>query len=297
MTKFAAQFAGRLDGQTVLVTGAKGGIGYETAQGVGNSGATVLVHARGADQARRAVDSLVAHGNGKGQYVAVTGDLGSLAGVRELVEAVREAAPKGLNGLVNNAGAAFATKALSADGYERTIAINHVALAAVTDGLLDLLRKGADDLAAPSRVVNMTALIESRGKPITDWSYPGKYKQIQAYADAKLLALMYTYAQARRHEGQGLTFNAVSPGAVKTTLGSKAGGPFKLIEALTNPFIAPPEKGSRGCVRLMADPQLATATGGYYSSAKLKKSSKQSLDPEIQERIYAQTERELRAHR
>jgi hypothetical protein len=44
----------------------------------------------------------------------------------------------------------------------------------------------------PRGVVNMTALIESRGKPITDWCYPGKYKQIQAYADAKLLALMYT---------------------------------------------------------------------------------------------------------
>ena len=43
MSKFDAQFAGRLDGQTVLVTGAKGGIGYETAQGIGNSGATVLV--------------------------------------------------------------------------------------------------------------------------------------------------------------------------------------------------------------------------------------------------------------
>ena len=142
----------------------------------------------------------------------------------------------------------------------------------------------------------MTALIESRGKPITDWSYPGKYKQIQAYADAKLLALMYTYAQARRHEGEGLTFNAVSPGAVKTSLGSKAGGPFKTIEALTNPFVGPPEKGSRGCVRLMADPELATATGGYYSSAKLKKSSKKSQDAEGQERIYAQTERELRAH-
>ncbi len=46
MSKFDAQFAGRLDGQTVLVTGAKGGIGHETAQGIGNSGATVLVHAR-----------------------------------------------------------------------------------------------------------------------------------------------------------------------------------------------------------------------------------------------------------
>jgi NAD(P)-dependent dehydrogenase (short-subunit alcohol dehydrogenase family) len=298
MSKFDAQFAGRLDGQTVLVTGAKGGIGHETAQGIGNSGATVLVHARRADDAQRAVDLLVnnGNGNGKGRYLPVAGDLGSLAGVRELVDAVHEAAPKGLNGLVNNAGAAFSSKALSPDGYERTIAINHVALAALTDGLLDLLRKGADDVAAPSRVVNMTALIESRGKPITDWSYPGKYKQIQAYADAKLLALMYTYAQARRHEGDGLTFNAVSPGAVKTSLGSKAGGPFKTIQALTNPFVGPPEKGSRGCVRLMADPSLATATGGYYSSAKLKTSSKKSRDHDAQDRVYEQTERELRIH-
>ena len=46
MSKFDAQFAGRLDGQTVLVTGAGGGIGQQTAQGIGNSGATVLVHAR-----------------------------------------------------------------------------------------------------------------------------------------------------------------------------------------------------------------------------------------------------------
>ncbi|HME63386.1 MAG TPA: SDR family NAD(P)-dependent oxidoreductase, partial [Streptosporangiaceae bacterium] len=145
MSKFDAQFAGRLDGQTVLVTGTtKGGIGHETAQGIGNSGATVLVHARHADDARRAVDLLVTNGNGSGRYLPVAGDLGSLAGVRELVDAVHEAAPKGLNGLVNNAGAAFSSKALSPDGYERTIAINHVALAALTDGLLDLLRKGAD---------------------------------------------------------------------------------------------------------------------------------------------------------
>jgi len=107
---------------------------------------------------------------------------------------------------------------------------------------------------------------------------------------------MYTYAQARRHQGEGLTFNAVSPGAVKTSLGSKAGGPFKTIEALTNPFVGPPEKGSRGCVRLMADPELATATGGYYSSAKLKKSSKKSRDHDAQDRVREQTRRELNSH-
>lgn len=296
MSKFSDQFAGRLDGQTVLVTGAKGGIGYETAQGAGNSGATVLVHARGTDNAMQAVERLASTGNGRGKYIALAGDLGSLAGVRQLVDAVRQISPRGLNGLVNNAGAAFSSRALSPDGYERTIAINHVALAALTDGLLDLLRKGADDLASPSRVMNMTAVVESRGNPDVDWSYPGKYNQIQAYADAKLLALMYTYALARRHEGDGVTFNAVSPGAVKTTLGSKAGGPFRIVQALTNPFIGPPEKGSRGCVRLLADPELASATGGYYSSAELKKSSEKSRNHDAQEHVFQKTERELRMH-
>ena len=296
MSTFDAQFAGRLDGQTVLVTGAKGGIGYETALSAGNSGATVLVHARRSDLARQAVDLMANSGNGKGKYVPLAGDLASLAGVRKLVDAVHDVSPSGLNGLVNNAGAAFANKALSPDGYERTIAINHVALASLTEGLFDLLQKGADDLGSPSRVVNMTAVIESRGNPLVDWSYPGKYKQIQAYGDAKLLALMYTYAQARRLDGQGLTFNAVSPGAVKTTLGSKAGGPFKIIQAVTNPFIGPPEKGSRGCLRLLADPELSTATGGYYSSAQLKTSSETSRDRDAQERVFEKTERELRKH-
>ena len=257
--------------------------------------ATVPVHARRADHARRAADQLVSNGNGKGRYLAVAGDLGSLAGVRELVEAVHQASPKGLNGLVNNAGAAFASKALSPDGYERTIAINHIAVAALTEGLLDLLRKGADDFASPSRVVNMTALIESRGKPITDWSYPAGPGRSRV-ADAKLLALMYTYAQARRHHGDGLTFNAVSPGTVNSGFGGKAGGTLKTIQALMKPLVGPPEKGSRGCVRLLADPGLATATGGYYSSAKLKKSSEKSRDHDAQDRVYEQTERELRIH-
>jgi NAD(P)-dependent dehydrogenase (short-subunit alcohol dehydrogenase family) len=296
MSTFDTQFAGRLDAQTVLVTGAKGGIGFETALSAGNSGATVLVHARRADDARQAVDLMERGGNGKGDYIPLAGDLASLAGVRKLVDAVHEISPNGLNGLVNNAGAAFASKALSPDGYEQTIAINHVALASLTEGLLDLLRKGADDLASPSRVVNMTAVIESRGNPQVDWSYPGTYRQIQAYCDAKLLALMYTYAQARRHDGRGLTFNAVSPGAVKTTLGSKAGGPLKIIQALTNPFVGPPEKGSRGCVRLLADPEVATATGGYYSSAQLKKSSEKSRNRDAQELVFEKTERELRKH-
>ena len=51
-----------------------------------------------------------------------------------------------------------------------------------------------------------------------------------------------------------------------------------------------------GQTTTQADPGLATATGGYYSSAELKKSSKKSRDHDAQDRVYEQTERELRIH-
>ena len=47
----------------------------------------------------------------------------------------------------------------------------------------------------------------------------------------------------------------------------------------------------------MTDPDLATVTGGYHTPSKQKKSSKKSRTPELQEQVYLQTERVLRAHR
>jgi hypothetical protein len=46
----------------------------------------------------------------------------------------------------------------------------------------------------------------------------------------------------------------------------------------------------------MADSELATAAGGYYSSAMLRKSSKQSRKPGLRDNVYEQTELTLRQH-
>lgn len=86
---------GRLQGQTVLVTGTtKGGIGYETARLLGDEGATILTHARTPQAARANVESLVVDGNGAGKFVPVAADLSSIAGARALAEAARAAAPR-----------------------------------------------------------------------------------------------------------------------------------------------------------------------------------------------------------
>ncbi len=298
MSKHPSPFGPRMRGQTVLVTGTtKGGIGYEIARLLGDEGATVLVHGRTPEAAGATVENLVVDGSGAGSFIPVAADLSSIAGARQLVGAVRAAAPLGIHGLVNNAGAAFAQRRLSPDGFEMTMAINHVAVVTLTDGLLDLLQAGADALGKPSRVANMTALVEGRGKVVTDWSYPGRYTQTQAYFNAKLTNLLYTYALARRLDGGGVTVNAVSPGTVNTGFGDKAGGTFGVVARLGAPLFGDAARGARGCVRIMADPDLATATGGYYAAAKLKKSSKRSRTQSLQEQVYLQTERTLRAHR
>ena len=298
MSKHPSPSGPRMRGQTVLVTGTtKGGIGYETARLLGDEGATVLTHGRTQEAAGATVENLVVDGNGAGRFIPVAADLSSIAGARQLADAARAAAPQGIHGLINNAGAGFTQRRLSPDGIEMTMAINHVAVAALTEGLLDLLHAGADSLGKPSRVANMTALIEGLGKVETDWSYPGKYTQTQAYFNAKLTNLLYTYALARRLDGGGVTVNAVSPGTVKSGFGDKAGGTFGLMARLGAPLYGDPSRGSRGCVRIMADPDLATATGGYYAAAKLKKSSKKSRTEHLQEQVYLQTERTLRAHR
>lgn len=290
--------SGRMRGQTVLVTGTtKGGIGYETARLLGDEGATVLTHGRTQKAAGASVENLAVDGNGAGKFIPVAADLGSIAGAQQLAGAVRAAAPQGIHGLVNNAGAGFNQRRLSPDGVEMTMAINHVAVAALTDALLDSLHAGADALGRPSRVVSMTALIEGRGHVETDWSFSGKYSQTQAYFDAKLTNLLWVYAMARRLDGHGITVNAVSPGSVNSGFGAKAGGVFGLMMKLGSPFYGPASKGSAGVIRVMTDPALATVTGGYHTPAKQKPSSKKSRNEDLQEQVYLQTEQILRTHR
>ena len=286
--------SGRLDDRIALVTGAASGMGEATAAALGHAGATVLVHARSEQTATDAVVRLRKE-SPNGNYVPVHADLTTLAGVHELAAAVVTSAPGGINVLVNNAGAAFSTRELTADGVERTIAVNHLAVAALTDDLLESLLAAAATSGAPSRVINVSSLIHRRGKPVTDWTYPDGFKQISSYADSKLLSLMYGYALARRLDGTGITVNAANPGSVNTGFGTKSGGLLSFAQKMSTPLLTTPAKGATSSVTLATDPTLANATGGYYTKGKPKTSSRKSLDVSAAQEVYAETQAVLRA--
>src|SRR5512138_2482096 len=137
-------------GKHVVVTGASGGIGLETAVGLARLGASVALVAR--DRAKgEAALAAVREASAGGTPSLFLADLGSLAQVRRLAGELAAALPR-IDVLLNNAGALHARRKESADGLELTFAVNHLAPFLLTSLLLPRLRA-----SAPSRVVTVSS--------------------------------------------------------------------------------------------------------------------------------------------
>jgi len=276
-----------MDQRTVLVTGASSGIGRASATALVAAGALVLAHARDHARATTLAAELAVNG---GRVVPVSGDLGSLPGVRHLAQQVQQIASEGVHVVVNNAGAAFSQRRVSVDGVERTLAVNHLAVAALISTLLDALRDGADASGRPSRIVNLSSTLEKRGnRDLKDWSYADRFNQVQAYSDSKLVNLAYTYALARELSEHGVTVNAADPGNVATAFGRNAGGILRGVQLAGRLFMASPEKGARTSVRLASDPSLDGVTGVYFRNGNPAQSSAASRDPAFGDHVYRRT--------
>src|SRR5499425_313665 len=139
----------KTDEKIIVVTGANAGIGFATASGLARQGARLVLVCQDPDRGKAA---LAAVGN-----VAVSlprlfiADFALQSSVRELSRKLHEQLPR-IDVLINNAGAAFARRELTADGIEKTFAINHLAPFLLTNLVLDQIRQ-----SSAGRIVNVTA--------------------------------------------------------------------------------------------------------------------------------------------
>jgi NAD(P)-dependent dehydrogenase (short-subunit alcohol dehydrogenase family) len=176
----------------------------------------------------------------------------------------------------------FGKRQLSGDGLEMTFDLNVFAPFLLTHLLLDTLKA-----SAPSRIVTV-ASAQHAGKqvPFEDLTHERGYKPLQVYAESKLMAIMWTYALARRLQGTGVTANALHPGVVATNFGKEAGGMWPAMFTALAPFELSPEKGARTAIFLASSPEVANATGQYFVKSKPARSSKESYDVAAQERLW-----------
>ena len=154
MTRSSNQ--GPVYGQTVLITGGTGGIGYQTARALVRRGANVIITGREAEAGERAAATIQRELGGAREAVTfLQADHATVAGNRELANQVQAAFPQ-LNVLINNVGGLYQRRWQTADGYEATLAMNFVGPFALTGELLPLLQANA-----PAQCINVV----SRGSP------------------------------------------------------------------------------------------------------------------------------------
>jgi len=263
-----------------LITGATSGIGQATAMGLAKMGATVIVAGR--DESR--CQSTVAHIQQETQNFHVDyllGDLSVQAQVRAMAENFKSRYQR-LDVLVNNAGAIFFRRKLSADGIEMTFAVNHLAYFLLTNLLLDTL-----STSAPARIVNVASNSHyGQHLDLDNLELKRSYNPMRAYGRSKLCNLYFTYELARRLEDTGVTVNAMHPGFVATNMGANNGWLVRLFLPLVHRNSLTPEQGANTAVYLASSPDVESVTGKFFVREQERASDPVSYDESAAKRLW-----------
>jgi NAD(P)-dependent dehydrogenase (short-subunit alcohol dehydrogenase family) len=275
-----------MNGKICVVTGANSGIGKETALGLAQMDAHVVMVCRNAEKGKAALED-VRRESGNSQVDLLIADMSSQASMRALAKQIIAKYPR-LDVLINNAGGAARERKLSADGIEMTLAANHLGPALLTLLVLDLMKA-----STPSRIINVSSEAQRRARPdMNDLQFERrKFNTFAAYGQSKLLMNAFTFELARRLEGTGVTANCLHPGVVATNIwGADPPFIFKMIIAVVKPFMLSSKQGAEVSVYLATSPDVAQTSGQYFVKSKPAQSSPLSRDPRIAAEIWGWTE-------
>lgn len=249
-------------GRTVVITGGNIGIGFETAQALAQRGATVVLACRNPGRATDA-QARIAAAAPAANVSTLPLDLASLASIRQAAETLRASHPR-IDVLINNAGGMRHDHSLTEDGFESTLATNHLGPFAFTGLVIERL------LTTPgSRVVTVSSIGHRRGTiNFDDLHFQHGYRYSTAYFQSKLANLMFTYELQRRLGVAGASTIAVAahPGNARTEFGRELPAPARAVlsphmRAFTSWLLQSPQMGALPTLRAATDPHVR---GGEY---------------------------------
>ncbi len=265
----------RIEKRVMLVTGSTDGIGRETALELAGMGARIFLHGRNEQKGKATLEAIRDKtGNEKLEYL--NADFASLENVRKLASLVREKTDK-LHVLINNAGVFMRQRELTAEGYEMTFGVNHLAHFLLTHLLLDLLKA-----SKPSRIITVASVVHNPNEVDFDNLQGEKYfSGMEQYALSKLCNIWFTRELARRLEGTGVTANCLHPGGIAT----------KLLRTGFHPGGAPVTVGAQTPVYLATSPDVEGVTGKYFVNKRAASLSGFAANDELALKMWEVSER------
>jgi NAD(P)-dependent dehydrogenase (short-subunit alcohol dehydrogenase family) len=279
----------RLDGQTVIVTGASSGIGVETARALAFAGAHVVMACRSVAAGEEVAARLRAELPAKsGELEVAALELADLASVRAFVERFLSSGRR-LDLLINNAGVMARPLGFTAQGIESQLGTNHLGHFALTRGLLPAL-------SPRGRVVTVASSVHTRGNPAhvlsaltTDRALTTRrYSPYGAYDDSKLANVLFVRGLARRL-APGQEAFAVHPGVIGTNLARSMGVLGKVFVFFLKLFSKTPAQGAATSVFAATAPGLAGQSGAFLADCAVAPFTGEGQD-ELAEQLWAASE-------
>jgi len=254
----------------VLITGATRGIGQAAAVQLARAGAELAVVGRDPERVKMVAGEAEAAGGGARVHQHVT-DLSLMADVRVLAAEVLDRYER-IDVLANNAGALFSTRHETAEGLERTFALNHLAPFLLTNLLRERLAGGR--VATTASDAHTGGLLD-----LEDLQSESSYAAMRVYGTTKLCNILFTRELARR--APELRANCFHPGVVRTGFAKDEGGIWKLLTTLGAPFFRSPARGARSLAWLALSEEAGALSGEYVEDEKVRTPSAQAQDSSL----------------
>jgi len=248
-------------GKICVITGATSGIGFEAARAFADRGAVLALIGRDKERGEATLARLRA-ATPDVRAAMHYADLAGMTEVRRLGVEILATYPR-IDVLVNNAGGLFRDREVTAEGLERTFALNHMAYFLLTHALRDRLVA-----SAPARVINVASRAHvGVTLDFDDLNGERRYNGWTAYRRSKLANILFTRELARRLAGSGVTANCLHPGFVASGFGDNNRGPFRWAFALAKLTAISPRRGAETIIYLASAPEVADTTGGYFAQS------------------------------
>ncbi len=267
-----------------LVTGANSGMGWEVADALLGKGFDLIIWCRTEVKAQEASQRLRMRHPSAVLHEA-WGDFSDLVRVDAEARRLAVAFPS-IDVLVAAAGGWSDPLEYDEHGLERTMLGNHLGVFHFINVLFANLAKSAQ-----GKIVVFASGIQQMGKYA-----PGDLRRkpsgsVAAYANSKLMNIMFTYALHRRFSASAVRINCLHPGMVNTPFWNRAKGFTRIFARLFVPLFArSPKKGAETAIWLATSLDAVRFNGAYLKDKAPLNSIPASYDTALQDALWAESE-------
>ncbi|MCL6261298.1 SDR family NAD(P)-dependent oxidoreductase [Aquiflexum sp. TKW24L] len=268
----------------LAITGPTSGIGAVAFSKLTPHFKEVFMIARNEAKAKKLIETLTIQDQKKVKFIYC--DLTDMESVVAAAKIIKEKTSN-LDVLINNAGGIFQNKEITKDGFEMSLAANHLGHFLLTHHLMPLLLTSGSP-----KVINVSSEAHRAAKvDFNDLNYKQKkFSSFTSYANVKLFNILFIKSLAEKFGEKGLNAFSLHPGVVKTNFGKETAGIFGFFWKLAAPFMITAADGAKTTIYLAKTKIDSLKNGYYFKKSKPVKPSTEANSEKMRDRLWLESE-------